>query len=653
MKKHRKAKKLSREPDQDFAIFLKSVREQVDVSGDVLGEGVVDQGYLSKIEAGLRPAGKMLRNRLLGRMGVTTDMYENLLDNEDYAVWEWQQKILQAVHRKDFQTAEQLIEGCDIAGLEEEQIRNQFCLMMKAEIMRQQGADNAALGRCYGQAVRLTVPRVEEVYVEDKMLSVLEINTILEYEYYTGGNSALGEFAAKCRRLMKYVENPLYDELSKAKIYPKIVYYYLRVLMRRDNGISVEDRQEALRYCDRAIEVLRRTGRAFYLVEILEYRREFLTQVTGSLEGGGRVQEAETYKAVLQESMELEGLLKKLYAEYEVPEHMQDCTYLYWQRWVFPVGDALRIRRSMYGMTQEEVSAGICSVKSLRRAEKRQTNMQREPLGQVMRRLGLSKEIQKTNVVTSDREVLRLRTELAACQNNHEIVRARELLGQLKERVCLEIPENLQYIMECEASLDLMAGVITEAEYISREETALRCTLDITDVCGMDEVYMTETEMTCIRQQLQCSEPAEKRRKIDFLIRFFENIKKKHPLTDYIAMYEFVMKCITSELGNMGEYQLATGLDREVLKEVLECRRLGSVTDFLYDMLWNEKEQRARDGQQMEQEKMTDGLKACLAFSHFYRNIFKERFYSDKLHQSVLESSTGWSLQGETDSSPV
>lgn len=37
--------------------------------------------------------------------------------------------------------------------------------------------------------------------------------------------------------------------------------------------------------------------------------------------------------------------------------------------------------------------------------------MHREPLAQVVRRLGLSKELQKTNIVTSDREVLRLRRE--------------------------------------------------------------------------------------------------------------------------------------------------------------------------------------------------------------------------------------------------
>ncbi|MDE5825057.1 MAG: hypothetical protein K2H91_10320, partial [Lachnospiraceae bacterium] len=60
--------------------------------------------------------------------------------------------------------------------------------------------------------------------------------------------------------------------------------------------------------------------------------------------------------------------------------------------------------------------------------------------------------------------------------------------------------------------------------------------------------------------------------------------------------------------------------------------------EFVYDMLWNAKEQKARDGQQLGKEKMTDGLRACLALSHFCRQVFDESFYSDKLNQLMCSS---------------
>ena len=633
MRKQRKVINELRQADQDFSVFLKGVREEVGILDEVLGEGLVEASLLSKIESGQRPASKMLRNRLLGRLGVAPDLYENLLDMEDYAIWERQQEILYAIDRKEFDRVQKLIRAFEKQEPAGDKIKSQFCQIIKAEVLKLQGADCAILGSCYETAVRITVPEVEQIYVKETALSVLEINLVLEYEFYKKENGAPAEtFAAKCLYLMKYVEKSPYDTLSKAKIYPKIAFYYLRDILSGDGKMTIASRKEALQVCDRAIEMLRDTQWAFYLVELLEYKRELLTQIINCLAESGKLQGTEEYEEALRESVEMEGLLKKLYAEYGIPEYMQDCTYLYRQRWVFSIGDVLRIRRNMYGMTQEEVCDGICSVKSLRRAEKKQTNMQMEPLGHVLRRLGLSKETQKMDLVTNDRKVLQLKLELMRCRNNRDTGRARELLDQLRERLCLDIPENRQYIMEAEASLDLMEGKITGQEFVVREKAALQCTLDLKRLRDVGEVYLTEMEMSCIRKSIQWLDETEKRKQIDFMLHFFEKFEHENLLADYIVMYEFVMTLVASELGNMGEYQLATELSRKALKEVLKYRRLGMVDDFVYDMLWNDQEQREHDGQQAEKEKMTDGLRECLILSHFCKQVFDEKFYSDKIH---------------------
>lgn len=654
MRKRRKVLNELRQADQDFSVFLKAVREEVGVSDEVLGEGLVKASLLSKIQNGQRPASKMLRNRLLGRLGVTPDLYENLLDTEDYAIWERQQEILYAIDRKEFDRVQKLIRAFERQEPAGDKIKSQFCQIIKAEVLKLQGADCAMLSSCYETAVRITVPQVEQIYVKEKALSVLELNMVLEYEYYKKENGAPAEaFAAKCRYLMGYVEKSPYDTLSKAKIYPKIAFYYLRDILSGDGKVTIASREEALQVCDRAIEMLRDTQWAFYLVELLEYKREILTQIISCPAESGKMQGTEEYEEALRESVEMEGLLKKLYVEYGIPEYMQDCTYLYRQRWVFSIGDVLRIRRDMYGMTQEEVCEGICSVKSLRRAEKKQTDMQREPLGQVLRRLGLSKETQKMDLVTNDRKVLQLKLELMRCRNDRDTGQARELLDQLKERLCLDIPENRQYVMEAEASLDLIEGKITGEEFAVREKAALQCTLDLKRLRDVGEVYLTEMEMSCIRRSMEWLDEAEKRKQIDFMLHFFGKFEHENLLADYIVMYEFVMVFIASELGNMGEYQLATGLGKKVLKEVLKCRRLGAVDDFVYGMLWNAKEQKICDGQQLGKEKMTDGLRACLVLSHFCKQVFDENFYSNKIHQLIRSFITGLSSHGETDSSPV
>lgn len=631
--KRKNVLKIPLQSEQDFPVFLRRVRLESGVPEDVLAEGLMDVSLLSRIENGERPLFKTMRNRLLGRLGVTPDMYENLLSNEDYAAWKWHHHILYAIEQKDFQKAVQLIGAYEKQEPLDDKTKQQFCVMIRAEILKLQGTDNAKLASLYEKAVYLTVPQAEQIYQDcmaEKLLSVLEVNTILEYEYYR--KSERESFARKCRYWINYVEESFFDELSKVKIYPKIVWYYLQEILSVDRELDLPELEDALQYCEQAIELLRDTGRAYYLIELLSGRKKILTELIEKLIKIDRLQKAEAYKALLQESIEIEQLLKNLYTVYHVPEYMQDCTYLYGQRWVFAIGDVLRIRRKMLGLTQEQVCSGICSVKSLRRAEKKQANMQREPLGQILRRLGVSKEVQKTALVTNDKSVLYLKNELSVCRNNRETYKARILQKQLKDKICLQIPENMQFIMECEASLDWMEGMITKEEFAAKEEEALRYTLKADSFYDAEEVYLTETEMSCICKKMQLADTLEKRESIAFLLHFFEKFEKENLLSEYIAMYEFVMAGVTNELSSMGEYQLAIALDKKVLKEVLRCRRLCIINEFLYDILWSDMQQKVTARQQVEKEKITNDLRQCIIISHFCKRTFYERFYQSKIH---------------------
>lgn len=73
------------------------------VPEEVLAEGLMNVSQLSRIESGERTVCKTMRNCLLGRLGVAPDLYENLLDNEDYAEWVWQHQILCAIDQKAIQ----------------------------------------------------------------------------------------------------------------------------------------------------------------------------------------------------------------------------------------------------------------------------------------------------------------------------------------------------------------------------------------------------------------------------------------------------------------------------------------------------------------------------------------------------------------------
>ncbi len=616
--KKEKVQKAPLECDQDFANFLKRMREERGIIFEQLVEGLMPISQISRIVKGERPVHKDMRDRLLGRFGIASDLYENLLDIEDYKAWECQRDILAAVERREAQDALRLIAEYEEQIPPKEKLKQQFCLVMKAEVLKQKNTDWAEIGECYEKAVKLTVPKVEHLCMEKCMLSIQEINMVLEYEFYARDRGR--NFLEKCRELLAFVENGVYDELSRVKIYPKIAFYYLREVFAEQGGQTAEELIESLQICNQAIEILRDTGRAFYLLELLEMK----CRILGTVENDGDE---------CRESTELADLLKGLYEEYEVPAYMQDCVYLYRQRWVFYVGDVLRIRRSMYGMTQEELCKGICVTKTLRRSEKMERTMHQDSLEMVMRRLGLSKEYQRAWLVTNDRAVLKLKKEMAICRNNRDVKRCRELLNQLQEMLSFEIPENRQFIMEYKVSLDWMEGKITNEEFAAREEDALQCTLNAKKLLYTDEMYLTEMEVLCIRKKMQGLEGNEKRKQIDFLMHFFELFEKKHMLSDCVVMYEFVMARMASELANMGEYQLATQLDDKILKESLKYRRIASTADILYDLAWNKREQDIKAGGVPNKEKMTETLNQCVILSHFCKLTYDKSFYMKKMCQ--------------------
>lgn len=612
------------EPDQDFPKFLKRVRKEENVYLEQLAEGLMAVSQLARIEKGQRPIPKNMRDRLLGRLGIASDLYENLLNIEDYAAWEHQRNILHAIERREPERALELIGAYERQAPVRDKIKRQFCLMMHAEVLKLQKADQDEIAACYAAAVKCTVPDIEELCLERKLLSIQEINMILEYEYYHKEK----DFADRCRELMVFVEHVVYDDLSKVKIYPKIVHYYLQETFAREDPPGTEEVSESLRICDQAIEMLRNTGRAFYLLELLEMKARMLESM------GQQLQESEELRSAYQECTQLADLFRKLSAEYSVPAYMRDCVYLYQQRWVFYIGDVLRIRREMYGLTQKELCSGICSVKTLRRAEKKESNMQQAYLGALLRRLGLSKEFQRARLVTDDREVLRLRREISTSRNNQDYVKCRELLSQIKEKISIEIPENRQFIMELEVSLDWMENKITKEEFVSREKGALQCTLNTQKFLGADKIYLTELELLCIRKIIQGIERSKKRKYINFLLRFFDSYEKKYMLSDCIVMYEYNIIFVASELANIGEYKSALELDRKVLGEDLARRRVWLIGNILYDIMWTKREQQRESGQLVNAEKMTEYLEQCKLFSHFCKQTFYEKFYEEKLHQS-------------------
>ncbi len=555
------------EADQDFAKLLKNIRTEEKVSLDQLAMGLMSASQLVKIENGERPINKNIRDRLLERLGIAKELYENLLDLCDFEEWDYKKKILSAIQNKKIEDAYCLLKEYKAHLRENDRINHQFILAMWGEVLKQEGASKEKIAECYRKAVILTIPDAEKVWSEKRPLSVLEMNLLLETQ------------------------------------------------------------TENLKICEKAIDKLRDAGRTYYLVELLEIEIQILETmpedaVTEHLEKNGtdRIN-----------AKELMSMIKNLYAEYEVPAYMQDCTYFYQQKWIFSMKDVLRTRREMFGLTQEQLCEGICSVKSLRRAEKGQTDMQRETLKKLLNRLGLSGQMQWSRLITSDREVIRMAEELADYINDRKFSVASKQLESLKSRIDLDIPQNKQYFLEKQALLEFEQGKVTREEFVKMEKEALECTLRAENLYRKENVYLTEREIICISNSWKGMEEKEKRESINLILRLYDNYALNNGLSQAISVYEIVTEAAVNELGNSGEHVRAEEIDRKSIKVSLSCRRVWDIHYKIYDILWNEKEIQKKNKEKKRNMEMTDGLMKCISISHYVKQPFYEKIYREKM----------------------
>ena len=570
------------EADQDFAKLLKNIRTEEKVSLDQLAMGFMSASQLVKIENGERPINKNIRDRLLERLGIAKELYENLLDLCDFEEWDYKKKILSAIQNKKIEDAYRLLKEYKAHLRENDRINHQFILAMWGEVLKQEGASKEKIAECYRKAVILTIPDAEKVWSEKRPLSVLEMNLLLETIIY--GNNM--DYLHKCRVLMEYIDTGYYDEIMKAKIYPKIVYYYLKKQILFKEYWNVETQTENLKICEKAIDKLRDAGRTYYLVELLEI-------------------------------------------EMQISEIMSDDTFP--EDFEKNETDMLRTRREMFGLTQEQLCEGICSVKSLRRAEKGQTDMQRETLKKLLNRLGLSGQMQWSRLITSDREVIRMAEELAGYINDRKFSVASKQLESLKSRIDLDIPQNKQYFLEKQALLEFEQGKVTREEFVKMEKEVLECTLRAENLYRKENVYLTEREIICISNSWKGMEGKEKKESINLILRLYDNYALNNGLSQAISVYEIVTGAAVNELGNNGEHVRAEEIDRKSIKASLSCRRVWDIHYKIYDILWNEKKLMKKSGKRVSNNRMNTELKRCIIMSHYVKRYFYENVYKEKL----------------------
>lgn len=617
-----------------YGNFLKASYSNYKITAKQIVKGLCSISMLSQIENGKKQASWLLRERLLRRTGVVSETYETFLNCEDYTEWKMQKEILNALYYrnneemiaalKDYETKYYLDTEQKRKDDVTKRLRRQFYLAVKGIYLKRQKAEREELIKVFGEAVRLTVPEIDMDFSLGMVLCPEEINLILEYVQYFPPEEA----RKRCQEIQDYLQKQGMEDEVKVQNYPKAVVVLCKFLLEKKE-IELGEYQRIIQLCDSAIILLRNTKKQYYLIELLEVKEKVICQMKNL-----NFQTEEFKKMMDIELMEIEkykNCFTELNQRFDRSEQRIPDIWLYERQDIFCIGDVIRTRRKMLGMTMEELCQDICSKDTLQRLEHRKKSTQQVIVWELCRKMHLSPESEWTELLTTSPRVRKLEKEIRYGANEGKFEENLVLLEELKTLIDMLEPMNQQWILRTEGMAKYELKQIDYSEYKKMLEEALKCTLPLSILKFPDnqECYLTNSEKECIYYFSKLSYPekpkeAEKKMQLVFqLEQQFEKIEEKN----HIRTYELYMVQLAGILYEQGNFEQSEQYAVNVIQLSLQMGRANILDLALYEWTRNNVKLCKKEQSEKIAYNWKKDLEYCLLLSQFFKNNEREKIY--------------------------
>ena len=562
----------------EFGKYISKTRMSNYLSLEQLSEGICDSSSLNRIEHGKRYANKLTRDRMLGRLGIDGYDYENYVNIKEYGQWKIRMEILNNISNGNLKEAYQKIKAYSESYDKycNNNLKMQFCIFAYAQIKKRKEY-NRRLGKIFADALECTVKCSCDM-ISSKVLSVQELSFIMDDAYYNRKPERMQIY----EQVVEYIEKPYFDVFSKAMIYPKAVVNICREIFMEQNEPDRQSYVRMLELCSGAKDILGEAKRTYYLWEISRLLKNiysyFLKNDGENSENGVVQEQAEENQGFMQafkEAGRLAGISVK----------MQDDTYIYKEYGVYCTADVIYKRRRTLGLTVRQLADEYMIERTLAKIESGRANPHATTIKELFKRLNMSAEYSRLEIVTDKVEAKDTIRKLKANCNGLEYDKALVLLTNLKGMIDLDIPVNRQYIIRTESCIEYDLGLIDKQQHIEDIIQALECTIPYEKIVYGDELFMTQEESMCINSIFSCGSSDFDSKKIEFI----EYVYKNYSDINHEWMYDVFMSNIASWCGNEGDYDTSDRLSRELIKNCLIKGRLNLVDANFYNMAWNMK----------------------------------------------------------------
>ena len=610
--------------DIKFHAFMKMTREAANVSLEEAGKGLYTKSMMAQIEKGTTLPDYMMRNRIMSRLGISSEGYEDFLQPDEYKRYLKRMELIKLIESKSFAEAEEQIDQVIFdEDLNLNKLELQFYYDMKARCLHFRKASWGEVYEMYEKACSLTMIIEEVCEKKFGVWATLEYFLLFKMLEAKAECSVTPDESSKiadvCLSLLDHLEESAIDILGKAKVYTAGAVA-LGNIAHKNDYVQV-DKKTVLKQYDKALDYLKQKSRSYYIAEILSGK-------ISVLEEAGNEEE-------LKESKELYDLFSEIYNEYDVDYFMDYNCYIYRDSDIYCIGDVIKSRRQMLKISREELADRVkCSYRTLMRIENSAISAQKAVLRPIMDELNINCDYTRSDIITDDREVVNEYYSFANMLNNYVAADYEQIYTELEKRIDFSYTSNKQLWDAIKLYIIMGEGKITEKQYTSKLKEDMTLTLPV-PIMEIEDGYLSHSELNLL---IDIAKFSEDKKDKEHLMEYLQEFCSKHESGGYpvnYGTYETVMIWLADEYSDVDRIEKVEEIARELLILELKSHRLFDLHGALFMLLRNNAKIEERDNEYYKQS-----IDKMIRICDFINNSVHKEYYT--LIKEMIEKKEDW-----------
>lgn len=604
--------------ENEIGKTIRILRLDVGKTREEISHGLCSLSVLQRLEAGERFADKKLIDALIQRLGKSSDKFEFVLGKVEYEIHQKRIAIDHAFEMEEYDECRELLEKFAKECKKDDNLNLQYIQKMKflLQDLEYHTVDEAE--ELILRMIRITSPNFCVENMEERLLCTEECKLIyllalteIEAERFEKATTILA-------KLSFYLEKHFSDVEERIKLYPQIAYS-LSMCYEYYGQYAKE-----IEIAEKAIELLEENGRIYLLEELLEcYKNGLFWEKEGKKIV--LTEEEEEKKRELENQIEV---LKQIQKEYGSSSRsgigINTISHNYGGQEVHLIHEVLERKRRIKGLTQEQLSTGICEPETLSRLLNGKQTPNKNTYRMLAECLELDTERCRPYLSVEDYEIYEKQRRLGLYLQRSEYALAESLFSEIEKKLPQNIAKNKQFCLLVRTIIESRLGRMKWEERLRHLKEAIAYTIP-----NFSEVCIAQWPL-CRQKIMILNDIANTYARlgnVNEALEIFKNIMEFYQTSEVDIFYhiETITMTIynyTKWLGNLGRYEETIELYEKAIKINIDTGRGRILGGLLYGKAWSLR-------------KISEiNIKACQRYcrqAYYISNIMKEERNKNKI----------------------